>query len=318
MAHVIDPSGEVTIILHNANAPFAIWSAPISSGPARKADDTNKGVRIRVSAKHLILASPVFERALTGPWRESITLDQEGSTEITAEGWDIEALLIFLRVIHCQFQLVPLDLSLEVLAKVTVIADYYGCRAALGFFSCVWVQDSIIPKTYSRDLMLWVWVTWFFTLPDQFRGATSIAMSQCSGEIYSLGLPIPRAVIERMNAVRQSSIQSLHGLLEGQGAKILHGERGCHFECRAMLFGVLSMHMHDNKLDWPAILGQSYETSARATETVRRPRWREPCSEGSSNTNNRRLHNCPDCNFTRLLGPVEQSVQGLRLQNFLV
>ncbi|PYI03341.1 hypothetical protein BO78DRAFT_409993 [Aspergillus sclerotiicarbonarius CBS 121057] len=314
--HVIDPSGEVIIILQNANAPFAVWRASIQSSAAKKEDDTNEGIRIRVSAKHLILASPVFERALTGPWKESISLDQEGSTEITAENWDIEALLIFLRIIHCQFQFVPQEMSLELLAKFAVVADYYGCQAAVGFFSRIWVQDRIIPKTYSRDLILWLWVTWFFNLPDQFRDATSIAMSQCNGEIYPLGLPIPCAIIEQMNAVRKSSIQSLYCLLDGRRASLLHGERGCHFECRAMLYGTVSMHMHDNQLFWPGILGQSYEKSARSTETVRRPRWREPCADNSNTANNRRLHSCPDCNFNRLLGDVEQSVKGLKLQSF--
>ena len=104
-------------------------------------------------------------------------------------------------------------------------------------------------------------------------------------------------------------------LVEAVRVQLLHGERGCHFECRAMLYGVLSMHMHDNKLCWPEILEQSYERSAQAMESVRRPRWREPCTENNSMTNNRRLHNCPDCNFARLLGHVEQSVKGLKLES---
>ena len=193
--HVIDPNGEVIIILRNANAPFAVYSTPDPSSPTQMNDDTHGDVRIQVSARHLILASPVFDKALTGPWKESVSLDKEGSTEITAENWDTEALLIFLRIIHCQFQFVPQEMSLELLAKVAVVSDYYGCQGAVKFFSRVWVQERIIPKTYSRDLILWLWITWFFNLPDQFYNATSIAMSQCSAEISSLGLPIPPAVI---------------------------------------------------------------------------------------------------------------------------
>ena len=43
--------------------------------------------RIQVSAKHLILASCVFKKLLTGGWKESVTYLQKGSVEITAESW---------------------------------------------------------------------------------------------------------------------------------------------------------------------------------------------------------------------------------------
>lgn len=42
---------------------------------------------IQVSAKHLILASSVYQKILTGGWKESITYLQKGSVEITADSW---------------------------------------------------------------------------------------------------------------------------------------------------------------------------------------------------------------------------------------
>jgi Periplasmic protein TonB, links inner and outer membranes len=83
---------------------------------------------IQVSAKHLIFATPVFKRILTGGWKESITYLRKGSVEITAEGWDIEALLCVLHAIHGKYYDVPRKLTLEMLAKVAAIADYYECR----------------------------------------------------------------------------------------------------------------------------------------------------------------------------------------------
>lgn len=58
-------------------------------------------VRIQVFAKHLMLASPVFKKALTGKWKEGSTFVGTGSVEITTEGWDVEAFLILLRILHC-------------------------------------------------------------------------------------------------------------------------------------------------------------------------------------------------------------------------
>ena len=89
---------------------------------------TDKTFCIRVSAKHLMFASPVFKK--------SAFLEQ-GCVEITADSWDLEALLILLRIIHCQLYYVPKQMSFELLAKATVIADYYECHNALCFFFCL-------------------------------------------------------------------------------------------------------------------------------------------------------------------------------------
>lgn len=70
-------------------------------------------VRIQVSAKHLMLASPVFKKALTGKWKEGSTFVGTGSVVITTEGWDVEAFLILLRILLCQHHKLPKRVSLE-------------------------------------------------------------------------------------------------------------------------------------------------------------------------------------------------------------
>jgi hypothetical protein len=53
-------------------------------------------VRIQVSAKHLMLASPVFKKTLTDKWKEGSTFVGTGSVEITTESWDVEAFFMLL------------------------------------------------------------------------------------------------------------------------------------------------------------------------------------------------------------------------------
>jgi hypothetical protein len=154
--------------------------------------------RIQVSAKHLMLASSVFKKILTGGWKESVAYLQKGSVEITTEGWDIEALLILLRAIHSQNYHIPRKLTLEMLAKVAVLVDYYECKEAMSVWTTIWIDalEEKIPSTYSRDLFLWLWISWFFQLPTQFKELTSTAMSQSNGWINNgLGLPIPDKVM---------------------------------------------------------------------------------------------------------------------------
>jgi hypothetical protein len=154
--------------------------------------------RIQVSAKHLMLASSVFKKILTGGWKESVAYLQKGSVEITTEGWDIEALLILLRAIHSQHYHIPRKLTLEMLAKVAVLVDYYECKEATSVWTTIWIDslEEKIPSTYSRDLFLWLWISWFLQLPTQFKKLTSTVMSQSNGWINNgLGLPIPDKVM---------------------------------------------------------------------------------------------------------------------------
>lgn len=194
-----------------AEEPIA--DEPTAEEPTAESHVDHGCSRIQVSAKHLMFASPFFKRLLTGGWKESIAYFQKDSVEITAEGWDTEALVILLRAIHGQYSHIPRKLTLEMLAKVAVIADYYECREILDFLVELWIEkvDEKIPSVASRDLILWLWVSWFFRLPSQFKLSTSIAMSQSDGYIDNLGLPIPEDVIG----------ESIYALLNAQRLMIL-------------------------------------------------------------------------------------------------
>lgn len=159
----------------------------------------NSCLRIQVSAKHLIFVSSVFKKMLSGTWKESIAFLQKGLVEVTAESWDLEAFLILLRAVHGQHYHIPQKLTLETLAKVAVIADYYQCKQALYIMTDIWVRnlEETVPTTVCRDLVLWLWVSWFFRLSSQFKASTSVAISRSNSSISSWGLPIPANVISK-------------------------------------------------------------------------------------------------------------------------
>ncbi|KNG85439.1 hypothetical protein ANOM_007924 [Aspergillus nomiae NRRL 13137] len=118
--HVIDPNGDVMIILQNANKDFGSFSEEPNPKKKRKTPQ-NPEFRILVSSSHLTSVSPVFKSALDGTWKEGHALRTAGSVNITVDGWDLEALLILLRICHCKNDQIPRTLSLELLAKVTVL-----------------------------------------------------------------------------------------------------------------------------------------------------------------------------------------------------
>lgn len=159
--------------------------------------------RIQASAKHLILASPVFKKALTEGWKEGFHLLKKGAVEITTSDWDLEAFLILMNIIHCRPQNLPQETSLELLAKIAVLADYYQCETLLQYFADKWIETLKVnfPTIYSRDSMLWVWVSWAFRRPFEFEKSTLIAISQSGNDITNLGLPIPDIIIRKASGI---------------------------------------------------------------------------------------------------------------------
>lgn len=294
--------------------------------------------RIQVSAKHLILASSVFKKILTGGWKESVTFLKERSVEITAEGWDIEALLILLRAIHGQQYHIPRRLTLEMLAKIAVLVDYYDCKEAVYIWTIIWIEalGEKIPVKYCRDLFLWLWVSWAFQLHAQFEEATSTILSWGDGWISSLGLPIPAEVIgkngpnlncrvsdsitEAINKQRQGNIDSLIGLLHDRKGELLTGLRGCCFECSSIMCGALMREMHKVDLLSPRptapFLGWSYRGLVQKILSFRNPEWiLDTYSSSYHRSYSSSYHECPDSSFTNIFLRVNETTQGLDLHD---
>ncbi|KAJ5159327.1 uncharacterized protein N7500_008978 [Penicillium coprophilum] len=294
-------------------------------------------VRVRVSAKHLMLASPVLKKQLTGSWKESITYHQEGSVEVIAEKWDLEAFMILLRAIHGQNYRIPLKLTLEMLAKVAVIADYYDCRETFFFLINTWIKnlDQQMPTVNSRDLTLWLWIAWFFRLPAEFKLSTSIAMSQSNGRIMDLGLPIPGSVMGKsryilenslkthgstdfMNESREKAIEKLIASLHEICNAFLNGIRGCNFECRSIMYGALDLQMRSSNLRSATPEGSNYNSIVKTIVGFKSPIWCASSSvySGYRNFGSNSTHHCSHSSFASAFGKLEDSLEGLELDWF--
>ncbi|KAH8751607.1 hypothetical protein F5883DRAFT_434009, partial [Diaporthe sp. PMI_573] len=76
------------------------------------------------ASKHLKSASPVFKAMLDGNWKES-NLTSDLYYTLYASDWDTEALQIIMDVMHSRSRRVPRSITLELLAKIAVLVDYY-------------------------------------------------------------------------------------------------------------------------------------------------------------------------------------------------
>ncbi|KAL4786898.1 hypothetical protein BJX76DRAFT_345929 [Aspergillus varians] len=283
---VLDPDGEVTILLRNRNAPFAVWGVSreiVPAGAAHSSRSSEEGgnvaesttaaevlvevsvpdeptgqadagsepapVRFKVSARHLILGSPVFRRMLKDGWKETQLLQEQGTLEIPAYDFDSEAFLAFLHIIHCQPTSLPQRIRFEQVARLAVIADYYECRSLVGYYVTP-VIDRLTnqPKQYSRNLILWIWVSYFFQRSEVFHKCTKVAMEEAPTRISSLNLPIPGEIINALNAGRIRAINAILGSLHRARRHLTNTPSRCTEECHALVLGSLIMQMNSSKL----------------------------------------------------------------------
>ncbi|KAL4903389.1 hypothetical protein BDW74DRAFT_179806 [Aspergillus multicolor] len=111
--HVIDPEGEVMLLLKDGDRLFAVWDQedePVvwsdylfEATPPKPAAprDRSETVSYRVSEKHLMFASPVFRSMLENHG------SQERAKVIVVRSFGSEALLICLNIIHGKVETVP-------------------------------------------------------------------------------------------------------------------------------------------------------------------------------------------------------------------
>ncbi|KAI9043775.1 uncharacterized protein KD926_002665 [Aspergillus affinis] len=147
--HTFDPQGEVIIVLKCISHPFAPYG-----GQKRKRRSEKREVARKKKKVH--------EASNARGWKEGTSLLEMGSVEITADGWDLEAFLILMNIFHARPQKVPKVVNLKLLAKVTVLADYYECQESVQYFALKWFKlpdDEFFPSDH-RDLMLTIWIAW--------------------------------------------------------------------------------------------------------------------------------------------------------------
>ncbi|PVH96337.1 hypothetical protein DM02DRAFT_674890 [Periconia macrospinosa] len=284
--------GEIEYSAPSASAAPVVDTAaeeiPAKSSESESFIDEEE-IHYHVSAQHLSLASARFKSMLFGGnWKEGVP-EIDGLYYISAEDWDTEALLILLNVLHHRNRQVPRSVSLEMLAKITVLIDYYDCAEAVELCTERWVEEltmtSPIPSSFCRDLMLWMCIAWVLRLPYEFTQTTNIAIMRREGqELSALGLPLTRCIskIEQVcSEVTEAIVAQLHGLLEEYSDPNYQcPDDGPSFECGSILYGALIREMRLAGLlvsDFvPSVRDMDLSEILNKMQSFRSPEWCYP------------------------------------------
>ncbi|KAK2808737.1 hypothetical protein FQN50_004409 [Emmonsiellopsis sp. PD_5] len=264
-----------------------VEQAPIENGklsPANNGDTAPTGpeVQMVVSSGALIIASNYFKAALQGNFEEgkihSPSTDGPKYHQIIAKEWDPSAMLILMNILHHRTRSVPRSIDLEMLAKIAVLVDYYGCAEAVEVFSDMWVDNlqGSLPKQYCRELVMWLWVAFTFEKKKLFEEVTEVAVLQSRGVIQVMGLPIPGSVIHSIDHKRLVALRMYLQFLEEFMNGIDNNQQICSFECRSLLTGCLRLEMERCRLSPPPkapFLGLGFAQVAELARGMRSPSW---------------------------------------------
>lgn len=248
-------------------------------------DGVGPAIVYRVSSRHLMSASARFRKELTSLDESKKNEDEDYNLETS--DWDPEAFAILLNTLHLRHRQVPKKLSLEMLAKVAVLVDYYNCGEAFDLLASIWVPHVRthypVPVEYCRDLMLWMLVSWVFKLPEEFKETTEKTILQSKEAcVRDMGLGIPSVVLERIESTRSLTIQAIVSTGVYWLETFNTGWR-CEyditrsFECGSMLLGALCKELKRIGFQSPKptapFSGKSVESVCKDVRSIRSPTW---------------------------------------------
>ncbi|KAI8710785.1 hypothetical protein NCS52_01538300 [Fusarium sp. LHS14.1] len=132
----------------NIDVGFTAEAAGRALGKSPGTQHGQVSYRMLVSSSHLTQASPVFQKMLKGSFTEAVA-NSQGLYSITATEWDPEALVLVLDIMHGHNRSVPRKITLEMMAKVATIVDYYDCLEIVEIFA---VEGAPIPHALLKRI----------------------------------------------------------------------------------------------------------------------------------------------------------------------
>ena len=167
-------------------------------------------VKIRVSSRHMALASPVFQSRLDkNKFSEGCTLQSEGSVQVSFPDDDPDAFLVLLNVIHGLTRAVDRHPDLELLTQLAILVDKYQCLQTVEVFAEIWIDNLLddvgLPEAYTDDVIPWLFISWVFESADIFQNMTRIIQLECDDTLdddVNEGIPIPGLVIGECGGIK--------------------------------------------------------------------------------------------------------------------
>lgn len=289
----VDPDADVLLIVSSSSRSFAPWDEPHHTngvngingvngvngfGKANGINGTHAthgingvngvhktiaaapasrpGLRIKVSSKHLTLASRVFRNKLQFASTKA-TRQADGRVHLKlAEGFDPKAVSIVMNVLHGRGSKVPRAVDLDTLAQIALFVDRFQLLDAVDIYAERWIAalSSPLPDQYNRSLILWIYTSHVFRRSDIFKAVSKTAAAHAQGPLQTLGLPIRDKITKHIDGQRQTLLATALTLVHDTLDDLTNPARTApcpSHHCDTLVVGGLVQALSRQRLVWP-------------------------------------------------------------------
>jgi hypothetical protein len=197
-----ETGGESDIENDPAKPESSASSASSVSSASWRSKRGVREVQMRVSSKHLILASPTFCTSLdSGTFPEGRMLQTEGSVAVELPDENPDVMAILMNVVHGQTRKVPRHVSLEILTKLAVTVNHRQMQEVVELFSDTWIKNlkpNAITDSSTQELLSWLFIFWVFQKEDNFSRISQTLERESDDNLEDeadAGPPIPASII---------------------------------------------------------------------------------------------------------------------------
>ncbi|GIJ90935.1 hypothetical protein Asppvi_009900 [Aspergillus pseudoviridinutans] len=136
--------------------------------------------------------------------------------------------------------------TLNKLAEIAVLVDYYECHEALDVMAEIWMDKLVgsMPSTYGKDIVMWIFISRVFQRPWAFTSATKIAATQSQQRVDPGDLPIPKRILDKIEEHRRDGVKSALDMSYELITDLRDGHKHCSDVCDALRLGLSIQQLH--------------------------------------------------------------------------
>ena len=222
---IFDPYGDVLLVLGKGSAPTVSLLDAETAAHAETHDDDKVQLgpaveylsesavqpeqtarqpkqadtfEVKVSSRHLALASRVFRAMFDGNFRERVQPRDHELTKVPLPDDDPDAMMILLGVIHGLNKRVSRTIDKPSFIAVTILIDKYELHESSQVYADMWFDDLWAKRSLSTPhLTDWIYVCWVLGKAMYFKSLTKRAISDCGSKFEDNGLPFPEFIASK-------------------------------------------------------------------------------------------------------------------------
>jgi len=206
-----DPESDVLVIVppwqKHPSTPCDNTDIGATQPPPLPIDNLrHSGLRIKVSSKHLTLASPIFTQKLRHFHRNtSVRADGRIHLTLAPGAFHPRAVAIVLNAVHGKGSKVPKAVDIETLAQIARFVDTFRLLDVLEVYADRWTSNLLlsrgVPNVCGRELVMWVYLSSGVGRGGGWRGGGGGGGGRGEGVIGGEGLPIAEGVVSELEFI---------------------------------------------------------------------------------------------------------------------